>query len=701
MCIRDSGEFRTVEESERDLVSAIEHDPDLVARRIGRETSTFSRDDIVRFLDDRLSDTNEVERLAGIVEKGADLRIVSADTHSPLYAHAPQLALEDALRSHAREMAVAKDGRFDELALYGAIAKVEADLTREIRKKDKHAPAARLTDEQKVLVGNVDCTLSVAEGDAGTGKTTSMRVLKEYANRTGREIVGLTISQGAARRLEDESGIKSYNTAKGTALEALGDKIIPNGGIVVLDEAGMNDAKTAEQLLWICRERGATAVVLGDTKQLQPILAGSSLRDLRAAANEAGVYTTLTNNVRQRNVWHREAANEMADSLRAIPRTGRIDADKVRSAIEKLESHGCFKKADDVEKLIDQVATSYAVDRAMGVETKYMAASKEAQRYANEAIRRRMGLEGKGEQYATRYGTRECAVGDQIVFRENKTFKQRAGKSYRTVAEIANGDTAKVVETTKHGITVELPNGTKLFVDPKKYDALDHAYVSTYHAAQGASVERAVLILDRSASAELFYVGLSRSKGSVEIYYSAGNFEDVREIAEHVADRSSLKTTSAQFEELLAKSIGNDPLRRKIVEQIMESEDHPLRKKYDDIEAEKRQWKAFELAELRMAYAKRTEGITEDLPLGDKLAARKEIESEHRSAAREIIEKYRPVVFGRYVHDEVLARAESLANDIERTIQENERNRSLTHTRENADDRHRHIDLEADHEIER
>lgn len=339
-----------------------------------------------------------MERLASHVERYADLRIVSADTHTPLYAYAPQAAIEDRLAEHARILAHTSDAGFDRRALDAAIAIVEREL------------GSKLSDEQRALVERLDRGLVVGEGDPGTGKTVAMRVAKDYADRTGREIVGLTISQAATRRLQSETGIACYNTSKGLMLEKVGEQTIPKNGIVVLDEAGMNDSRTAEALLRICRERNATAVVIGDTKQLQPILAGQSLRIVRRESADAGTYSTLTGIQRQRNDWHRESVKDLADGLRAIGTTGEIDADKVRAAVERLDAHGVLAKSNDVRTMIETVADDYVMDAAIlrGFKTDvaddvvYMAASKEMQRYCNEAIREKLGLAGKGAECSTR-----------------------------------------------------------------------------------------------------------------------------------------------------------------------------------------------------------------------------------------------------------------------------------------------------------
>lgn len=679
--LADLNAYRTSAEAEADLIAAIEADPNLPARRIGAEKSTFDRNDYVRYLDDRLSDVATVESLADFVERRANVRVVSADTRTPLYAYEPQALIEDRLAETARTLANAKDARFDSKHLDKAVAKVERDLN------------GRLSDEQRAILSHLDRRMLVAEGDPGTGKTFALRVAKEYADIQHREIVGLATSNAASRTLESESGIKCYNNAKGIKLEQLGEQVIPENGFVILEEAGMDDSKTAENLLRTCKERNATAIVIGDTKQLQPILAGQALRILRSESREAATYETLTGILRQRNDWHREVVHDLADGLRAIQTTGSVDESKVRKAIETIEQHGAFEPSENLETMIDAAARSYVIDRKMGIEAVYMAASKETQRYANEAIRERLGLAGIGVVHVTRYGRRTFAVGDTVVLRENHSRLR-----------IVNGDTATVQKATPTYLDLHLQDGRQIRIWTARYDAVDFGYVQTYHASQGKSVERSVMLLDRAASAELFFVGVSRSKESLQILYAQDSFESTSDIADHVASRSSLKTTSQNFEELLSRP---DLTRQKMIEDILASDNHPLRQKYDLIEEEKRDRRDEQVRSLHARYAERRRDIScnGDLSLEQRLNAGKEMERDHRRDVRAVIEAYKPVQFGRFVHDEVQAR--QAAREIEqreaKRSREQARGRDLPRERIQLDNitHTREREREIEHGIER
>ncbi|MHB8704015.1 MAG: AAA family ATPase [Candidatus Tyrphobacter sp.] len=634
--LKDCGPFRTVDQAEADFIEKVKADPDYVARRIVAESSTMDRDDFIRLLDDWISDVSTVEELADLVEREADLKIVSADTKTPLYSTNKQYELESRLVDHARTLANTVDAAFDQELLNKAIKRVEADL----------GPGATLSCEQIAMLSHLDRKLLCAVGDPGVGKTVGMKAVKAYADFLGRDCIGLTISQQAANRLREEASIETFNTSKGLLLESLGQEKITQNSFVILDEIGMNDAKTAEALLAICRERNATAICIGDTKQLQPILSGQSLRIIRQESREAGTFELMTGIQRQKNAWHLEAVKDLADGLRAIETSGAVDAKSIESAVNALDKNGVFKQRDDLKSMIDTLARDFVAERAFYAnsggksDTIYLGGSKENVRWANEAIHGRLGL--KGLDYGTRYGTRQFDVGDTICLRENNAK-----------AEIVNGDRATVIGIHPNG-KLELlhEDGRKLHLNTVTYDAIDYGYVQTYHSAQGSSVSKAVMLLDRSASAELFFVGASRSKLALEILFSKDSFESVAEIAEHVASRSSLKTTSRNFEELIGS---RSELDRKVLEDIAASDDHPLRRKYELIEGEKTERKLEALASLHARFAERRkeQASAPDLSLTERLDAQKELGIEHRAASKQIVENYKPVQFGRFVHDEV------------------------------------------------
>jgi ATP-dependent exoDNAse (exonuclease V) alpha subunit len=88
---------------------------------------------------------------------------------------------------------------------------------------------------------------------------------------------------------------------------------------------------------------------------------------------------------------------------------------------------------------------------------------------------------------------------------------------------------------TKDG-DIQLANG---LIVPKDFGHLDYGYCVTSYGAQGATVDRLVLLetkaSGRAASAEQFYVSVSRAKESVAVY------TDDKAALMRAVERSSVK----------------------------------------------------------------------------------------------------------------------------------------------------------------
>ncbi len=84
--------------------------------------------------------------------------------------------------------------------------------------------------------------------------------------------------------------------------------------------------------------------------------------------------------------------------------------------------------------------------------------------------------------------------------------------------ELRNGGTHRVKSFTREG-NLRLSNGWEI---DAAYGHLEHGYTMTSHAAQGSTVDRVLIAQDsqsgRAASAEQFYVSMSRGRESVEVF---------------------------------------------------------------------------------------------------------------------------------------------------------------------------------------
>ncbi|HVA27994.1 MAG TPA: AAA family ATPase, partial [Candidatus Baltobacteraceae bacterium] len=169
--------------------------------------------------------------------------MLSADPVQPLMTTTEIVAIEDALNADARRLAATASG----------ITPSEIDVairSYEQQEASRRDYVFRLSDEQRASLQQLSrASLVAIEGLPGVGKTTIQGAVRVLGEQLGRDVVGLTLSQAAAERLESEAGFRCVNTARARILEEGNNPVIPHNGIVVVDEAAMVDSRANGKIL--------------------------------------------------------------------------------------------------------------------------------------------------------------------------------------------------------------------------------------------------------------------------------------------------------------------------------------------------------------------------------------------------------------------------------------------------------------------
>ncbi len=635
--LRALSEYQDADQSERSIIEQVERNSAIVLSAVTAQSSTFTREDIDQWLSARISDPDAIERLGDLIIRADGVRVLSADPVQPLMTTIEILAIEDALDADARRLAATASGIIP--------SEIDAAIrSYEQQEAARRGHAFRLSDEQRVSLQQLSrASLVAIEGLPGVGKTTIQGVVRVLGEQLGREVVGLTLSQTAAERLESEAGFRCVNTARARMLEEGHNPVIPHNGIVVVDEAAMVDSRANGKILDLARSRGSVVVEIGDVRQLQPIDFGASFRIVRDAARGVGTYCELRDIQRQERGWHREAVVQLADAIAERDENTRLA--KVGAALRLLEDHGAITWADDRDAAIDAAIGCSQARRSAGLDTLTLASDKDAVRHLSEEDRRRNGREGKGRRYVTDGGLREIAPGDRLMFLENSLRRNGLG--------VRNGDRGTVLAVKPNRITVQLDGKKEQTVtfSPKAYQAFDYANACTVHKSQGASVEAAVSLIDRSASAELLFVAASRSRRDLDIVVPRSAFRDIHELAEHVAERISLKTTTRTYDEVLQRTGGKQTIRVQNIE--VQRAALPLRRIYEaDVVEPLRALQLDRVDEAREAYRERKSEIAESgLSMEDRLDASRDALRVMRTTVIAVYRELRPQPFGEWLHE--------------------------------------------------
>ena len=361
-----------------------------------------------------------------------------------------------------------------------------------------------LSDEQKNAIRHVLApgSLAVVIGDAGTGKSFSMKVAREAWQAQGLNVQGAALAGKAADELQAGSGIESRTLASLESAWRNGKDELSSRDVLVIDEAGMIGSRQLGRVLEAAEQAGAKVVLLGDDKQLAAIEAGAALRGVVQQVGAA----EITEVRRQKAAWAREAAEKfargcVADGLAAYAQRGHVQMQETRETARKA------------------LAATYVGDQGKGSQIILAHANTDVQAL-NQAVRearKERGELAESARFMAERGEREFARGDRLVFLKND----------RDLG-VKNGTLGTVERAEDGSLAVRLDNGEERQVQASQYAAIDHGYAVTIHKAQGVTVDRAYLLATPGMDRSLAYVGMTRHREAATLFAGVDDFTDRR-----------------------------------------------------------------------------------------------------------------------------------------------------------------------------
>jgi ATP-dependent exoDNAse (exonuclease V) alpha subunit len=430
------------------------------------------------------------------------------------------------------------------------------------------------------------------QGYAGTGKTTTLSVIRSAVETQGFAVEGFAPTSRAARQLA-EAGVNTATLqgflARGTNREALEKK-----HFYFVDESSLASTNQVREFLSRLGPQDRV-LLIGDTRQHQGVEAGQPFEQLQ----QAGMRTAhLDEIVRQKDPALKSAVESLAKgdvsaALDSLHRQGRIreisdTAERIRAIArsyvespektlivspdnasrrdlnvavrEELKANGTLAREDHQLKVLIQRQEMTGAERrwASGYEigdvVRYARGSKET------------GIDAGA--YATVVGTNpamnlasvEQASGNVVTYDPRRL----TGVSvYREVAHefsvgdriqftapdkslgVANRDLAMIDSIGRGGqISARLDSGRQIEFDAASHRHFDHGYAVTSHSAQGLTAERVLINADTGVHPDLLnsrfgYVSVSRASHEANIFTDDANRLNQR-VATKVSKSSAL-----------------------------------------------------------------------------------------------------------------------------------------------------------------
>lgn len=511
-------------------------------RRATERSATASRQELIY---EYLKETMRSGGWAGITYKEATARLETQlrqgyivtirDRNAERYTSLELLAAE---RNYMRYAGV------DSVHDYSVELREAARYIKDTNEFNRRRGRRTLSDIQGRAVYDILTSknmINVVQGDAGAGKTTSLKAVAEYYRQQGLDVIGLAMQGVAAKKLADEAGIDAM-----TLKSYLGRKNMSGHKVLIFDEASMLDSRNAARLFNAARESGDRVILVGDMNQLESINAGCVFERYvayykrMAERTKAVKLVVMNENYRQRNPVLREAVESA--------KQGRMGA-----SLELLAKNGRVMEIENTHTRRARIAGLYARDTLIIVGTA------SARDEINQRIRRTLQTSGQlqnGRTYTlarsdaegiTRNRTVELAAGDSISFTKNE---------YR-YCDVRNGEKAEVLECGAKSLKVRTEDGRELRIDTGKYRHIDYGYALTTYKSQGQTYNRVVVEADTSVPSLVDmrnqYVNITRARDEIHIFTDdTGGLMEMVEIKTHARDTLGIAMQSEEIAEKIA-----------------------------------------------------------------------------------------------------------------------------------------------------
>jgi conjugative relaxase-like TrwC/TraI family protein len=435
--------------------------------------------------------------------------------------------------------------------------------------------------------------VTAIEGRAGTAKTTTVGAIKEFAAEHGYLVRGFAPTTRAVKALS-EAGLPARTVAS-----LLENPIEPaRKELWIIDESSLLATRQVNGLLRKARDAEVDRIVfVGDQRQHHAIEAGRPIYQMQRAGMAIARLETIR---RQRDPGLRQSvvhvsSGRISEALSVLDQRG--DIREIKGAKERYGAIAAeFVTAHRLGERVLVVSPSNEERRELNAAIR--AALKQARLVSNEAAEQTIFV-GRDLTRQQRGRAHNYEVGDIIRFTRGSRRQALEKDTYATVENVdrgrhsltirtsdgraveyfpsrlhgvavlrpeqrafspgdriqfrapdrklgvANGEFATIVAIDSRRTSLRMDDGREISAASERLRHIDHGYASTSHSSQGVTVDRVIVNVDTTRSAQLvnrkqFYVSISRARLAASIY------TDDRDRLRQTVSRNREKSTALE-----------------------------------------------------------------------------------------------------------------------------------------------------------
>lgn len=508
------------------------------AEAMTRTEAVFTRAHLMRDVFEALqceASGDEARALAEQLEaQGHIIRVGTDEAQQPVFSTKAIVEAERAMLLNATEGQDVRD--------FVDTATLDRVLSSKLTMADEQAKAVRHALNRD--------RVTVVEGSAGAGKSFAMAAVAEAARECGHKVWTIAPSWKAVDviRSDTETAEEMARAVQGFLSRiSKGEIELERNTVVIVDEAGMVGTHDMAALIEAATKADCKIVLTGDTRQLQPVVAGSPMAAVARAVGSSRMDEIRRQKGRseEEGKWMRAASKDFAIG------------DPVR-ALEAYDRAGLINWAEDRDQTISELVRDYVAAKAipeflamegrtrpptMAVLTGWNVDARTINSRIREELRAidKLGPEvvvsaiprglDKAEELA-------LAAGDEVIFGETVEV---AGVTIRN-ADLATIVAIEADRPSDPVVTFRLNKAGGQTVKCRLSELVgfreegqphvpkvQHAYAMTVHASQGVTVDEAFVANIRGMGRESAYVAMTRHRERVRLYNDMSRVRDALE----------------------------------------------------------------------------------------------------------------------------------------------------------------------------